>query len=346
MGKGHIDHHHTQQKMIRGGRTQPRGILYRLARGADGGLVDAQSLSSNARGAGYSCIACGAPMIPKLGEERSKHFAHGTGKSCSGETYLHRLAKECFAEGFRRLREEGRACRVMYPAKACCPVSSSSCPDGEWPVDLARFDQLQIEGPVQGCIADVLLTQSSTGRALAVEIWVTHECEQEKVAKGFPILEVKIVDEAGALSLASGTLSGTQYRVLNFPTRRPVASYSCRDCQGVDLFVVHRSGKPILISGYHGEPLAGSPVFQRSMGFPAYREVVFGRRFFEGLCLALEAGVKVVWRPPNRRVWENLSRWLEFFPDPVREERVQQLETGLEIQIRQFTGRASASYRR
>jgi hypothetical protein len=264
---------------------------------------------------------------------RSKHFAHAVGASCSSETYLHRLAKACFAEGFRLLREEGRAWRVMYHAKACCPVSYPSCPDGEWPVNLARFDQLQIEAPIQGCIADVLLTQSSTGSQLAVEIWVTHACEQAKLAKGFPILEVKIADEASALSLASGTFSEHPWRVLNFPTRRSVKPFSCSACCGVDLFVVHRSGKPVLIAGYHGEPLAGTPVFQRSMGRPAHSEEVSGRRFFEGVCSALEAEVKVVWRPPNRRVMANLRRWLSGLPAPLREKRRQQLESNLHIHI-------------
>lgn len=345
--KGVLDHFHTEHQLARGGRTQPQGIRYSFARGTDGGLVDVRNLSRDARGSGYSCIACGASMIPKLGEVRSKHFAHLVGKPCSSETYLHRLAKECFAEGFKRVRQERRTWRVMYPAKVSCSVSHPSCPDGEWPMNLALFDQLQIEAPIQGCIADVLLTQSSTGRALAVEIWVTHECDDEKVAKGFPILEVKIEDEAGALSLASGTLSETQYRVLNFPTRRvPVDPYSCKDCPGVDLFVVYRSGKPILISRYRGKQLRGSPVFQQSMGFPADCVEVSGGRFFEGLCLALEEGVRVEWRPPDSRVWGNLSRWLELLPDPVREQRIQLLETGLKIRTRQSTGRAPAPSRR
>lgn len=50
------------------------------------------------KGNNYYCPSCGEIMIPRQGSIRRWHFAHkGNLRNCSYETYLHKVAKNAFA---------------------------------------------------------------------------------------------------------------------------------------------------------------------------------------------------------------------------------------------------------
>ncbi|WP_201092835.1 hypothetical protein [Thiocystis minor] len=290
-------------------------VLYRWAHDPSNVLVDVSKLDSDSRGGPYTCIACGRGLIPKLGAVKTHHFAHAVSvaATCSGESYLHKLGKLMFVRGFESAREGGRAVKLCYDRPLLCGIADCEYRSEHAFHDLARiFDRVEIEAPYRGCVVDVLLSDSRSDRVLAVEMAVTHQCDAEKIARGFPIVELVIRSEAQCKALAAHYPRIDSYRAFNFKTIPPrrVLPYSCRDCPGADLFLVHASGKPFMKSPYLGESLPSNRLFTHVFGVSSSISDVAGMRFFEGVFLALEAGHQVVWRPTEKRIWANLYDWL------------------------------------
>lgn len=65
-------------------------IKYTYARDEAGGL---RHISAANHTDLYTCVGCGLPIRPRLGKVRKPHF-YDPKAVCSGETYLHNLAKE------------------------------------------------------------------------------------------------------------------------------------------------------------------------------------------------------------------------------------------------------------
>lgn len=68
-------------------------ILYSYACNEEGKLVNIAEVDKNHHGK-FTCLNCGQPMSPVLGDKREHHFRHTAGNSCNGETYLHKLGKK------------------------------------------------------------------------------------------------------------------------------------------------------------------------------------------------------------------------------------------------------------
>lgn len=270
-------------------------VLHRWAYDDSGTLVDVSGLDQKSRGGSYRCIVCGSKLIPKLGKVKAHHFAHAVDSACSGESYLHRLAKLMFVRGFESARQDGRSFNVSYVRPVSCDVAGFLCQYERVSVDLARiFDIVEVEVLYQGFVIDVLLRDSQSERVLAVEMAVTHQCEPEKVAKGFPILEFLIDSEEQCRDFAAHDAKIQSYMHWNWKigTRR-LPAYSCNDCPGVDLFVVYPSGKSILLRGYLGEKLPRPASYQCVMGVSNFSRVTAALRYLDGKTKAKAQGVWV-----------------------------------------------------
>jgi len=69
-------------------------------------LVNVNDLSKEQkRKTKYTCIGCNSELVPALGEIKKKHFRHKH-IVCSGETYLHKLAKEVFYQTYNSCLEK------------------------------------------------------------------------------------------------------------------------------------------------------------------------------------------------------------------------------------------------
>lgn len=118
---------------------------------------------------GCVCPACGAPLVARQGSRR-RHFAHRIDTACASarETMLHKLAKQILQDHKRLLlpavaAETDGVRRVAHRAK-----------------DFA-FDEVEAEVAMGDLVPDVVLRKGA--RKLFVEIWVTHACDAEKLAK-------------------------------------------------------------------------------------------------------------------------------------------------------------------
>ncbi len=85
-------------------------VTYRFARCVNGSTVDVQHLDQVSRRelGPFECFGCRNVLIARLPQKGiAKHFAHTQQCHCSGETYLHALAKNQIAASYRRAVAEG-----------------------------------------------------------------------------------------------------------------------------------------------------------------------------------------------------------------------------------------------
>lgn len=180
-------------------------IRYSFAEDATGKMV---KIDDAVRGASYRCPQCGQEMIPKLGEVNAHHFAHKSECACSGESYLHKIAKLKFKETFDRASKFVLEYRMPvrcpnHKNKQTCVFADEECNSFDPTIrklDLkAIFDECMIEQQVDNgrFVADVLLRDSSgrTDKILMIEFYHSHKCDTEKIRSGYPIVEIRIDNE-------------------------------------------------------------------------------------------------------------------------------------------------------
>ena len=177
---------------------------YAYLDGDIGKIVHISNISQDNRNQNkYICIGCGHELLPRAIESkyRRPHFYHKTIVECSGETYLHKLAKQIIKEKFdndlvfnidydvKHACEYIKQCPCRYPA---CEVSSSN------QINLKDYyDTCEEEAQLQNYIADLLLSKSKDENfpKILIEIWVTYSCDSEKVSSGKRIIEIRIKNE-------------------------------------------------------------------------------------------------------------------------------------------------------
>ena len=136
----------------------------------------------------FSCLACGEPLVARLGAVRARHFAHRPGSDCPltrPESALHLDAKERLLF----LCGEAFAGRLRVELGARCPRCRR-----ETPLDLAALgDGAAPESQAGAVRADVLVTRRGLP-SLALEVKVTHGMDPGKeatlAALDLPALEI------------------------------------------------------------------------------------------------------------------------------------------------------------
>lgn len=82
-------------------------IKYQYAYDESKNLVSIKDITKENRNQNqYICIGCGNPLLPRaIGSKyRRPHFYHKELVDCSGETYLHKLAKKLIKENLKTPR--------------------------------------------------------------------------------------------------------------------------------------------------------------------------------------------------------------------------------------------------
>ena len=170
----------------------------------------------NRRHTHYHCYGCGAELYPVLCTKKQSHFRHEADAICDPDKYLHEYAK---AEIKRRFDESEtfivqydawRECRKAYECEIYSKCKLGRCEEhGMYQVDLKQFYDTctaekgyykDIIGGRKKYIADLILTNSQNPELppTCIEVWVTHECTEEKKRYGGHIIEIKIQSEADA----------------------------------------------------------------------------------------------------------------------------------------------------
>ena len=162
----------------------------------------------------YRCIGCGHELLPRaIGSKyRRPHFYHTEAVTCSGETYLHKLAKRIIVEKFY----SQPSFIIEYPVtKECkkigCIYKNPRCRKEStlYQVDLKKYyDTCTEESAINGFVADILLTNSKNPNVepVLIEICVSHPCDENKRNSGFKIIEIKIKGEQDVYGLNNETI--------------------------------------------------------------------------------------------------------------------------------------------
>ncbi len=178
-------------------------IKYHHALDSVGNLVDISFVTDADRHVEYRCLGCGEPMRPRLGKKNAHHFAHKNDVvNCSPETYIHKLAKQKIKEWF----DSGKPFKISYYQEVIC-ADAANCPFYESnechchrlkTYDLKDYyDTCSLEEPIDGFIADLLLTSQKNTPIppVLIEIQVTHKCDVVKLESDHRIIEIKITSE-------------------------------------------------------------------------------------------------------------------------------------------------------
>lgn len=223
---------------------------------ADGGLIDINSVDPSKRYARgpYSCLSCGHLMVPALGRARKHHFKHKAGRpqNCANETYLHQLGKLVLFCALSDAIENGKTFPLNRRQSIICNRHQSdlgvTCRSQTKDIadNLAkRFDTIETEKGIAGFVADLLLTSSETGDSLLLEIEVTHQSEQRKIASGLSIVEIGIKDESDIEKLRNGIdTTSANVTCYNLPIRDAVPQRCTDPCDmACVLFLLYDTGK-------------------------------------------------------------------------------------------------------
>lgn len=152
----------------------------------------------------FYCPHCHNEMYATFGEVQLPHFRHN-GDKCQHSKYLHDLAEHVFYEEYSRCLEEGLPfyleIRIPRPCNGACVLKKhADCKEHylQKTVDLTQeYTLISLETRVdideRYRRPDILL-ESLDGKQLWVEIWVSHETEEDKRKDG-RIIEIKIETE-------------------------------------------------------------------------------------------------------------------------------------------------------
>lgn len=179
-------------------------IKFKYAYDENGTLVCIDSISKESRKLHkYTCVGCGNSLIPRaIGSKYKRaHFCHKDEVVCSGETYLHKLAKLIIKNKFETEPNFFIEYNATIECKnADCKYRTPRCIDkySSHRVDLKEYyDTCTEESTINGYIADLLLTNSKYPKRepILIEVCVSHPCEDNKKESGLKIIEIKIKDE-------------------------------------------------------------------------------------------------------------------------------------------------------
>lgn len=191
---------HNRQKVL--------NVKYSYAKDSAGEIIH---ISVAEKSKDYFCLVCQEKMLFKAGNVKTKHFAHSPNSECSGESYLHYLAKHRFCERFNDVNTQ--EVPLLLPIEAVCQeynvckfYTQALCSteiEGS-PINLKRYySEAILEKSYtkngKNYIADILLKRpegvSNTDKPFFIEIYKTHACDEHKRNSGIPIVEFIIEDE-------------------------------------------------------------------------------------------------------------------------------------------------------
>ena len=145
----------------------------------------------------FYCLSCGKEMVVRLGDKKSHHFAHKVNDvSCNLETYLHKLAKLLLKRKFQEGNFEIEISQYSLCKRSRNCLFENNCKVlGDKKYDLKQYyNACEEEQYIDGFCADLLIIGKGQPPIL-VEIYVSHECSNQKINSGHRIIEIPINSE-------------------------------------------------------------------------------------------------------------------------------------------------------
>jgi hypothetical protein len=171
----------------------------------------------------FSCVACGEPMVARLGLIVTHHFAHKSNNHCSKETYLHKLAKKVFQEEFEKcllaglpfeIELEERTICSRYPGNSECHFRNKELHVYDLTKHFSSPPKVEIEKG--NLVPDITLESKSGKKDLWIEIAVTHECSAAKRDSRHRIIEIRVNSEEDLQPFRDHRLSVRDKRIKFF----------------------------------------------------------------------------------------------------------------------------------
>ncbi|WP_341852596.1 competence protein CoiA family protein [Vibrio vulnificus] len=204
------------------------------------------------------CPDCLQPLVANQGSVKRWHFAHASNSSCSGESVIHRLAKQVIVNAAQSglplyISSNGG---TVYEQDKDGIVHSKSwyAPERQY-----HIQQSEAEAKLGSQIADVLC-HNKAGNALAVEIFYTHkksDVDNEKFAKNsVEAIEIdvsKLSWDATYEQIEQAVLQNARRRVLHSPQADQAKATLVREIEerlSADLVAFDAMIEMILNGGY------------------------------------------------------------------------------------------------
>ncbi|TVP66587.1 MAG: hypothetical protein EA342_11535 [Leptolyngbya sp. LCM1.Bin17] len=235
-------------------------IKYKYAKNAQGEIVFIEDLENtpSIRKEEFRCISCKNILIPKLGKIRQKHFSHKHFFDCSGETYLHRLAKELFAQEYRICLNQRKPFEIELAIPEYCKKYQKRFGQ-QCNLEIARklfdltkrYKKIDLEKKDGDFIPDITLANEEETDKLYIEIAVTHEISDSKMRSGSKIIEINIETETDIFFARDHVIrAGNKIKFFNLKVNSREGECEGREnCPNeVKLFRVYKSGKSICLS--------------------------------------------------------------------------------------------------
>lgn len=248
-------------------------ILYRFAYDDSNRVVSIKDINESNRRQNFVCPHCHSKMYPALGNIRVHHFRH-IGDPCQHDGYLHSTAEEVFLEEYQKCLDAGipfilEDSEPLHCERLCINKKiDSTCRIRTMPYEYdltAIFSSVSRETRViiddHYRRPDILLS-SDSGDQLWIEIWVSHETEDDKRADG-DIIEIKVSDEIDIEMFHRHKLStvakGKKVR-LHFDLGKYYdlmeSSYSTDDCERFSQKAIHQPQKRKIVVPHKQSPEA------------------------------------------------------------------------------------------
>lgn len=235
-------------------------VQYRYGMNSSGVIVTADSLAGTVIDDTFTCLGCEQPLIARVnGKVQRPHFGHKPRVECSGETYLHRLAKRVFQEVYETCLETGEPFTIAFSTPRICSkfqsLTGQYCDLGEdqHEYDLTQYyTDLRVETRDGQFIPDVSLhSQKRPDELIYIEIAVSHFLSEAKENSAKRIIEIPIRTEEDieVIWAARLTPENASFRGF-FPEVRAVPDAECQ-CTNARLFAfyVFESGKAYIDEG-------------------------------------------------------------------------------------------------
>jgi len=292
-------------------------IKYRFAFNENGLVACADDLRGQLNVGVLYCIGCGLDLIARVnGNINSPHFAHKSQVECSGETYLHKLAKYKFFEVYRHCLAEGQPFKVRLTASRRCykyqPVLMKKCDLGEveHDFDLTQYYQdIFLEKRDGEFIPDLLLrSRSNPENSIYIEIAVTHFLSEKKEASHNRIIEIPIESEEDIKIIEQANLSPRNAMFMGFNQLSTAVSDSECKCarEKFYVFYVYQNGKALLdfdslrsivslVNSRRNQLIYSNIFWERQEKFNEFSDhgEERGRVFRDQLNLAISRGIRV-----------------------------------------------------
>lgn len=237
-------------------------IKYSFAKNECGEIVEIDKVNNENRGAVFLCISCNSELIPRLGSKKAHHFAHKSLVNCSGETYLHNLAKKLFIQEYKSCLDSQIPFDLEYESVNKCSFleekrsqsfecQSKSCQtriENKFNL-ISSFTEIYEEKRDGDFVPDIMLFDPKRNEKIYVEMAFTHDCEKEKIDSGTKIIEFKVRSEDDLIIFKERTigLSLPYIRRYNFQIKKTEMNCDGNCSERAKAFYLFKSGKSILL---------------------------------------------------------------------------------------------------